>query len=203
MKLLSQSHSPYARKVVVVAHELGCDDIEIEHQETSPTNPNPVVSAANPLGKVPVLLTDNGAIYDSGVICAYLCHLKSDSRILPSAFDARIRALRLQALADDLCATGIAARWETERRPENLRYPLLRDGLLDKLAASFAYLEDHTPSEDDVTVGTIALACALDWLAFRGMAVDPARHPKLSVWLNQFIDRPSMRASQFEGETVD
>lgn len=203
MKLLSQSHSPYARKVVVVVHELGCDDIAIEHQETSPTNPNPVVSAANPLGKVPVLLTDDEAIYDSAVICEYLCHLNSDTRLLPSDFKARIRALRLQALADDLCATGIAARWEIERRPETLRYPLLRDGLLDKLTASFAFLEDTIPSEDDVTVGTIALACALDWLAFRGMAFDPARHPNLTTWFNRFVDRPSMRTSRFEGETFD
>ena len=203
MKLLSQSHSPYARKVVVLIHELGLSEIQIEHQETSPTNPNPIVSSLNPLGKVPVLLTDGGAIYDSSVICDYLCASKQDTALLPSSLEARTRALQFQALADGLCDIGIAARWEMVRRPENLRFPRLRNGLLDKLDKSYAYLEENTPSSTEITVGTIALACALDWLAFRGFTIDCQNHPRLTTWLDEFIRRPSMKASVFEGETAD
>jgi len=38
MKLLYQTHSPYARKVLVAAHELGLQHrIEVIHHDTSPT----------------------------------------------------------------------------------------------------------------------------------------------------------------------
>ena len=57
MKLLYQTHSPYARKALVFAHEAGlARQIEVVHHETSPTRRNEQVFAENPLGKVPVLL---------------------------------------------------------------------------------------------------------------------------------------------------
>ena len=41
MKLLYQTHSPYARKALVFAHEAGLAGcIEVEHHETSPTKRN-------------------------------------------------------------------------------------------------------------------------------------------------------------------
>jgi glutathione S-transferase len=52
MKLLYQTHSPYARKVLVAAHEVGlADKLEVVHQETSPTRRNEDVISLNPLGK--------------------------------------------------------------------------------------------------------------------------------------------------------
>ena len=57
MQFLYQTHSPYARKALVFAHEAGlADRIEVVHHETSPTLRNETVFAQNPLGKVPVLL---------------------------------------------------------------------------------------------------------------------------------------------------
>src|SRR5687767_3749836 len=57
VKLLYQTHSPYARKALVFAHEVGlAAQLEVVHQETSPTVRNAEVFAENPLGKVPVLL---------------------------------------------------------------------------------------------------------------------------------------------------
>lgn len=57
MQLLYQTHSPYARKALVFAHEVGfAGQIEVIHHETSPTNRNDAVYAQNPLGKVPVLV---------------------------------------------------------------------------------------------------------------------------------------------------
>ena len=57
MKLLYQTHSPYARKALVFAHEAGlAPQIEVVHHETSPTRRNDHVFAENPLGKVPVLI---------------------------------------------------------------------------------------------------------------------------------------------------
>ncbi|MBW8810210.1 MAG: glutathione S-transferase N-terminal domain-containing protein, partial [Lysobacter sp.] len=74
MQLLYQTHSPYARKALVFAHEAGlADRIEVVHHETSPTLRNDAVYAQNPLGKVPVLIRPGQpALFDSDIICAYL-----------------------------------------------------------------------------------------------------------------------------------
>src|SRR5690606_31294803 len=133
MKLLYQTHSPYARKALVFAHEAGlADRIEVVHNETSPTQRNEQVFAQNPLGKVPVLIRPGQApIFESDVICAYLDTLHGGRRLIPAEGEARWHALQVQAVAQGLCDAGIAVRWETVRRPEALRYPQLRDGYVE------------------------------------------------------------------------
>ena len=85
MHLLYQTHSGYARKVLVMAHEIGiADQMEVVHHETSPTRRNETVFAANPLGKVPVLICDDGLVlFDSIVICEYLDGLHDGRRLIP------------------------------------------------------------------------------------------------------------------------
>lgn len=135
MILYYQTHSPFARKALVFAHEVGiADRLEVIHHETSPTLRNADVYAENPLGKVPVLLRPNASpIFDSDVICAYLDTLHDGRKLLPQDGEARWQALRLQSVAQGLAQTGIALRWETERRPEKLRYGALADGYREKI----------------------------------------------------------------------
>ena len=91
MKLLYQTHSPYARKALVFAHEVGlARQIEVVHHETSPTRRNADVFAENPLGKVPVLVRAGLApIFDSDVICAYLDTLQAGRKLIPAEGEAR------------------------------------------------------------------------------------------------------------------
>src|SRR5215475_10540696 len=98
MKLLYQTHSPYARKVLVAAHEIGLQDsLEVIHHETSPTRRNEAVFALNPLGKVPVLICDDGEVlFDSNVICEYLDGLHQGPGLIPSHPRQHFRALRMQ-----------------------------------------------------------------------------------------------------------
>ena len=129
MKLLYQTHSPYARKVLVAAHEVGlADKLEVVHQETSPTRRNEDVISLNPLGKVPVLICDDGLVlFDSTVICEYLDGMHEGQKLIPASGKTRWLALRLQALAQGIADSGIAVRWEAERRPDALRWPTMRD----------------------------------------------------------------------------
>lgn len=209
MKLYYQTHSPYARKVLVLAHEAGLvDRLQVIHQETSPTRRNEEVFRVNPLGKVPVLLLDDGmALFDSNVICEYLDGLHAGPPLIPPDYPARLHSLRLQALAQGLCDAGIALRHETDRRPEPYRYPAMRDGMVEKLVASYDFLEHEQALADaadtPVDIGQIALATALDWIAFRGLpAFEPGR-PRLSAWYHAFAQRPSMLATPLAGDTVD
>lgn len=205
MKLLYQTHSPYARKALVFAHEAGlAGAIEVIHQETSPMVRNDIVFAENPLGKVPVLLRDDGdPLFDSDVICAYLDTLHKGRRLIPEQGEARWKALRMQAVAQGLADAGIALRWEAVRRPEALRYPPLRDGYRQKLVASYDWLEANLDEQADVDVGHIALATVLSWLHFRGLPDFRSRRPLLAGWMERFEERPSMLATPLSGETQD
>lgn len=205
MKLLYQTHSPFARKVLVFAYEADiAGRIQVIHQETSPTRRNDLVFAENPLGKVPVLLRPGGPpLFDSDVICGYLDTLHDGRQLIPAAGEARWLALRDQALAQGLADAGIAIRWESVRRPEALRYGQLRDGYITKLMAGYDWLEDELDVAAPVHVGHIALATCLAWLEFRGLPGFRERRPRLSDWFDGFQERPSMQATPLSGETHD
>jgi glutathione S-transferase len=206
MKLLYQTHSPYARKTLVFAHEVGiAERIEVVHHETSPVVRNEDVFTQNPLGKVPVLLRPGRpSLFDSDVICAYLDTLHGGRRLIPTLeSEARWQSLRIQAMAQGLADTGIALRWETVRRPEAMRYPPLQDGYIAKLVASYDWLEEELDIATPVHVGHVALATALSWFEFRELPGFRDGRPRLTAWFDAFADRPSMRATPLSGETVD
>ncbi len=84
MKIFYSGASPYVRKCMVVAHELGlADRIERLAAAANPVNRDQNIVRANPLGKVPTLFTDDGTVlYDSRVICEYLNAL-GGGKLLP------------------------------------------------------------------------------------------------------------------------
>ena len=218
MKLLYQTHSPYARKVLVAAYEMGLHErLTVVHHETSPTRRNEAVFALNPLGKVPVLMCDDGAVlFDSNVICEYLDGLHDGPKLIPPEPQRRFRALKLQALAQGIADAGIAARWESERRPAQLRWPTMHDAQIQKIAAACDFLEreieerefGRLDSREAVAdsrpdIGDIALATALSWIEFRGVYEFLSGRPRLAAWYQALSARPSMRATGLEGETRD
>ena len=100
MQLLGSPASPFARKVRVVAREKG---IEIDYVIDRPNAPGSRVPTLNPLGKIPVLLLDDGqAVYDSAVIAEYLDGLKSEPRLIPAELLPRIAVKRWEALGDGI-----------------------------------------------------------------------------------------------------
>jgi glutathione S-transferase len=204
MKLLYQTHSPFARKTLVFAHEVGiADQLVVEHHETSPTNANAMVFNSNPLGKVPVLLRDGlSPLFDSDVICAFFDTLHTGPSLFPEDTERRWAALRLQALAQDMAYAGIGIRWETARRPEHLRYPELQAGYERKLAESYRWLDREIQSDELLHIGHIAVATTLDWLAFRYLPSFRA-HANLTRWFDAFTERPSMLKTPLSGETHD
>jgi glutathione S-transferase len=205
MKLYYQTHSPFARKVLVFAHEAGlAQHIEVIHHETSPTRRNETVFADNPLGKVPVLIRPGlSPLFDSDVICAYLDTLSPACRLIPLEGEARWSALRLQAIAQGICEAGIALRWETVRRPAELRYPPLQDGYRQKLTASYEWLESGLDVAAPLDLGHLALATALDWIEFRELPSFRPGRPRLTAWFSAFAERASMRATPLSGQTQD
>ncbi len=205
MKLLYQTHSPFARKVLVFAHELGlASQLDVIHHETSPIQRNEEIFALNPLGKVPVLITDQGnAIFESSVICDYLDTLHSEEKMIPESLSDRIEALQMQAIADGMSEAGILVRWESTRRPEELRYSPFLNGQLEKVISAYDFIENNIDLQGEMTIGHIALATSLSWLEFRKVAPFHQGRPKISRWYDAFSDRESMVATTLSGDTYD
>jgi glutathione S-transferase len=118
MKLLGSPASPYARKAHVALEEKG---ILYEYVIARGSDPGSEVPKFNPLGKVPVLVCDNGkAIYDSPVIVEYVDGLNDAPKLIPVAFADRIEVKRWEALGDGIVDAAIAIIHD-ERLPEPKR----------------------------------------------------------------------------------
>lgn len=199
MKIYFSPYSPYVRKCLVVAHELGLN----ERVQLLPSNANPVtrdreIIAKNPLGKVPTFITDDGAVlYDSRVICEYLDALGGGG-LFPSSGAARWDALTLQSLGDGILDGALLARYEDVARPPELRWPDWRAGQLDKAETSLAHLASNPAllAPDRLDIGTLSVACALWYLDLRfGDFGWRERHPAVEAWYRQASKRPSLQAS--------
>jgi glutathione S-transferase len=79
----------------------------------------------------------------------------------------------------------------------------LRDGYVQKLIASYDWLEQELDVLSPIHVGHIALATCLSWFEFRGLPAFRERRPRLVAWFDEFETRGSMRATPLSGETQD
>ena len=198
MQLIYAAASPFARKVRVLAAETGLlDRIELLDTAVLPTTLNERVNALNPLGKIPVLLTDDGqALYDSRVICEYLDTQHQGPKLLPDGA-ARWPVLRMAVLADGLMDAALLARYERAARPAELQWSAWLEGQLGKIQRALAELERQVEQlQGPLDLAQIGVACALGYLDFRFADLDwRAAHPGLAAFQQTFAQRASMQAS--------
>lgn len=184
--------SPYARKIRIVADLVGLAG-QIDVVSASTTDPSDPLRSQNPLGKIPTLiLADGSSLYDSRVIAEYLDHL-GGGKLFPGDTARRFEALRLQALGDGINDAALLMRYETAMRRPELRDQEAIDLQQGKIDRALAALE-ATPPVGDITIGQIAVACALGYLDLRFEGAWRAKYPKLVAWLTDF----SARAPAFE-----
>jgi glutathione S-transferase len=188
--LRTGNNSPFGRKARIAVTVLGLER-QVVVEPASTVDPADPVREQNPLGKVPVLLLDDGAaLYDSPVILEYLDHLAGGGRILPKDPQARFAALRLQALADGLMDASILINYEARYRPVQNHEPKWLDLQAGKVSRALAVLEKAPPGIDaPPDVGQITLACALGYRDFRFPGTWRSDHPRLAAWLDDFATR--------------
>ena len=199
MQLYHSPTTPFGRKVMVVILETGLiDRVEVISVMGTPVDPGSLPVAQNPLGKIPVLVTDQGqSIYDSRVICRYLDDLTGAGLYGagPSLWDTLV----LEATADGILDAGVLMTYEQRVRPEDKRHAPWVDGQWAKAARALDHLEQTaaTALAGPLTMGQIALGCALPYLDFRHAARDwRATRPALTAWEAQFATRPAMQATK-------
>jgi glutathione S-transferase len=190
--------SPYARKVRIAISLLGLDS-RVELKDADLNDPADSIRRQNPLGKIPTLIADDGAVYyDSRVILEYLDHLAGGGRIIPRDPRARFDALCLQALCDGVLDASVLLVYENRYRPPEMRVQGWVERQEGKVARALAALEQAPPVLTPLPdVGQIALACVLGYgdLRFGGEWRD--NHPKLVAWHDRFAEQmPAFAATK-------
>jgi len=186
MILRSSPASPFGRKVRVAASILGLADA-IKIEPADPTDHADTLRQQNPIGKIPVLITEDGPLFDSRVILEYLDQCVGGGRIIPSERRARFAALRLQALADGVMDASILQVYESRWRAADKHEPKWLDHQAGKIARGLSALELDPPGLDATPhVGQIATACALGYRDLRFGGEWRNDHPRLARWLHEF-----------------
>ncbi len=198
MKIFYSPLSPYVRKCMVVALELGLTDrIEKINGAANPITRDPAIVAKNPLGKVPTFIAEDGtALYDSRVICEYLNELGKGT-LIPASGSARWQVMTEQSLGDGILDAALLARYETFMRPEALRWPEWTQGQMEKIHSGLALIDVHSPQWGDaLDLGKITIGCALGYLDLRFASFDwRTQYSNAAAWFAKFNARPSMQAT--------
>ena len=179
MRLVIATPSPFARKARIALLEKA-----LPH-EAVVQNPWQTSIAANPLGKVPALLLDDGrVIHDSSVIVEYLETLGAPPRLIPAEPALRVAHRQIEALADGICEAVVLIVAE-RGRPADKQSAQWIARQAGKLPPALAELERTLGKSEFFTscgygLAEIATGCALGYLDLRFPELDwRAGHPKL------------------------
>lgn len=198
MRLYHSPASPYVRKVLVAAHEVGLIE-RIEIVSVDVYADDGTYRALNPLCRIPSLVTDEGTVLiDSLVIAIHLDELHDGAKLLPSkAGHAPVAELHNHAVANGVIDAGLNLRGDQRRgidRPD--------DVWVKRQYAAMAAGLDVFEADMDRIAGRAGLAAitagvALSYLDFRFPAFDwRAGRPNLTAWHAAFAARPSMKATE-------
>jgi glutathione S-transferase len=166
MELHYTPTSPYARKVRIMLRERGLADA-IREDVTSPFE-SESIRAANPLGKVPALVTPDGLIFDSPVILDYLDLKGTGPALQPAAPEERLIHSRWQALADGILDSAVAWRFELAFHEEGARSQMLMGRYRAAIVTGLDHAEKMLPTlPAGFGVPQIALGAVFGYLDFR------------------------------------
>jgi len=193
LKLIGAT-GPYVRKVRIALAEKG---IAYTLVEESPYVVNSPVAELNPLGKIPVLVTEAGAtIFDSRVIAEYVDTLSPVNRLLPDDWGQRISVKRWEALADGVSDALIAVVTESRQPPSTRREDLIarQREKVERGVQAIARELDTKPwcGGDRFSLADIATGCVLFHLDLRLPEFEwRAAYPSVARLANKLATRPS------------
>lgn len=195
MKLTYSATSPFVRKIRILIQLLKLNNvIEEIPSAANPFTRDSRITQYNPLGKVPVLITDEGlALIDSKLIADYLCSTVSDNTLLPATGAHRWTVLRTTFLADGLLDAALLIRYEIASRPEAFQWAAWSNAQMEKITATLQLLNDECSSAtpNNINLGTISIACALEYLDFRFDSLNwRYTYPQLARYIEPILRLP-------------
>ena len=196
MKLIISLTSPYARKARIVALE---KQLTLDYEIDVPWNADTHVPDYNPLGKIPVLVLDDGdTLYDSRVIVEYMDRLSPVSRLLPQEGRPLTRVKRWEALADGMTDAAVTIFLECKRSSlkQDEEWIARQHGKISRALAVMAeQLGDRLWCVDEgYTLADIAVGCALGYLELRFPDIDwKIQYPNLERHYQKLLERSSFQ----------
>jgi glutathione S-transferase len=164
-KIYYSTTSPYSAKTRMVAAQTG---YAFEGVAVVTSKDPAELIAANPLGKIPALLTDDGqAVFDSPVICQFINNAAGGS-LYPKNAVKRLHVLQREALADGICDCLIQYMYEIMLRPEDKRMQSTMDRQFGKAVRGLDVLcagKLNVPTKIDA--GHIATRAMIGYLNLR------------------------------------
>lgn len=184
IKIYSAPASPYSAKVRMAARHAGIP-FEAVYVDTVPQSD--MLTSANPLGKIPVLVTPEGeSIYDSRVITQWL-NREAKGALFPRNAARRTEAERMEALADGICDCLLLMVYERRLRPEEFVYQPWLDGQWSKVTRALDVLNANPPSlPKKITVGHIAIRAMLGYAELRFAGKWSPGRTRLKRWAARF-----------------
>ena len=196
MKLIGSLTSPYVRKVRVVLSEKKMDVPLVKEDVWSPQT---TISESNPLGKVPVLVLDDGTcIYDSRVIVEYLDARAPIHRLIPENGRERTEVKVWEVLADGCQDASVAILLERKRAAEaqSQEWIARQARKVDAALASMSRSLGKNPwcYGNKFSLADIAVGVALGYLSFRFPENNwPTTYPNLRALYDKLMDRESFK----------
>ncbi|WP_129790838.1 glutathione S-transferase family protein [Sphingosinicella sp. CPCC 101087] len=201
MIVYGSSLSPFVRKVLAFAAEKG---IALELKPTGPGNQDPGFREASPFGKMPAFRDGDFAIADSTAIIFYLEAVRSEPALIPVEPRARARTVWFDEFSDTiLFACGRTMFFNRVVAPKFLGIPgdeaAAAKAECEELPPLLDYLEGVIPDsgflvEDRLTLADLSVASPFANFRHLNVILDPARHPRLSGYVESILDRPSFKS---------
>lgn len=199
--------SPFVKKIVVAAHELGLDDHFEQVRSVVPTDDHDhPIFADNPLGRIPAVVTPEGdKINGSTVIMEYLDVLAATAngaktpQIFPADPATRLKVRNIENLCDGMLETLLNWMLEWYFPTYRIQTNLGNNG--NKINRSLDVLEQELDwiASSGINAASITTGCTLSYLDFRFTRIIDwrANRPKLAKWHESFIARPSYQENRF------
>ena len=187
MELLYSPASPYSAKVRMAARylDIGITDVRVDTSAEPAT-----LMDNNPLGKIPVLLLDDGgSIYDSVAIMHYLDR-QSGNKLYPKKHQKRTEVEVLEALCDGVMDSLLSIVYERRFRPEDKIHQPWIDKQWAKVVRGLDYLNANLPKTGKkLHGGHFALAAMIGYLELRFAGEWAGGRKTLADWPEKFGKR--------------
>lgn len=195
-KLYSNPASPFARKIHVFLREAGMiEKVEIETVAGHPTDSGSIPLEANPLGKLPIMVLDDGEfVYDSRIITRYI-DCVAQLGLYPD-MSSGFRTHVLEAAADGIMDAAVLMVYEARSRAEDKIDPQWVEGQWARIERTLNMVNDEAVDDlnGELDAAHIAVACALEYLDLRHDSRDwRAGRENLATWYDAFKKRPSFQ----------
>ena len=199
MELYLNATSPYARLVRIVLLEKDLADA-VTLKWCDPWADDADLLKANPAGRIPALVTEEGTtLSESMLIAVYLDNVSPNKPMLPAASLGDV--LHLAGLGQNLmdaAFTTVIARKHYGNEIDESELGQRRSRAIQRLLKQLDSELGETPQPSTINLGEIAIAVALDYLAFRLPEANwKDEYPQLQAWHAGVTARASFQETAF------